>query len=168
MPTPDVNDLLSRVTTIAQEGLTSIGEIADVVPYFIHTQGAFPYLTARISNVTNGDYTEESASEDFVTDVYTVTLRLIVAHLTADYEGRTEERLYDMMPAVREYLKRREGLQHANALTMPPYLRYALLTGMTGLQIFVNSGVNTTTTQQVGCQFTIECTFDYPLEQDYY
>jgi len=165
MPTPDINDILSRVTTIAQEGLTSIGVTADVVPYFIHTQGTFPYMTVRVSNVANTDYDE---AEEFASDVYTVTLRLVVAHLTADYEGQSEYRLYTMIPAVREYLKRREGLQHSTAITEPPYLRHALLTGMTGLQIFVNSGVNTVTTQQIGAQFTIDCTFDYPLSQDYY
>ena len=168
MPTPNINDVLSRVVGIANEGLASIGVVADTKPYFWHTQASFPYLTIRVSNVVYGDYPDELPSEDIVTDVYTLTLRLVLDHITADYDGRNEYRLYEMIPAIREYLKRRELLQSATALNAPAYLRYALDTGNTGLRVFTNSGVDTNNTGQVGCEFTIECTFDYPLEQDYF
>lgn len=168
MPTPDVNQALTRIVGIANEGLASISVVADTKPYFWHTQAEFPYMTIRVSNVVYGDYPDELPSEDFVTDVYTVTLRLIVAHITQDYDGRNEYRLYEMIPVIREYLKRRELLQSATYPTAMPYLRYALDTGNTGLRLLTNSGVDTNNTQQVACEFTIECTFDYPIEQDYF
>lgn len=168
MPTPNLNDVLARVTSIANEGLSAIGVVADTKPYFWHTQAEFPYITIRVSNVVYGDYTEDADAEDIVTDVYTLTLRLVIGHITQDYDGRNEYRLYEMIPAIREYLKRRELLQTASAQNVPAYLRHALDTGNTGLRAFTNSGVDTNNTLQIGCEFTIECTFDYPLAQDYY
>jgi len=168
MTMPNLNDVLGRIISISKTALAGANVIADGVAFFDYTQGEFPYLTARISNVLYDDYIEGTPAEDLRTDVYTVTLRLIIAHLTADYDGRNETRLYDMIPGIREGLSQREQLQLAPAYTdIPLGLRHALVVGSRGLLIFNNAGVDGNSVTQVGTEFTIECRFDYQLSQVY-
>lgn len=161
----DINDVLTRITTIAKNALFDAGVVADAVPYFDHAQGYTPYITARVSNIVYGDYAGNI--EEYASDVYTVTLRLIVNHLTADYDGQNEARLYEMIPVVREALRQRELLQIDDTSTAVPNLRYAIITGARGLAVFNNAGVDTQTVLQIGTEFTIELTFDYLIDQLY-
>jgi hypothetical protein len=161
----DINDVLGRITTIAKNALSAAGVTADAVAYFDHTQGYMPYMTIRVSNVAYGDY--QDTMEDYATDVYTIVLRLVIAHLSADYDGRNEYRLYEMIPVIREGLRMRELLQIDGNSTAVPYLRTAIVQSGRGLVVFNNAGVDTQTALQVGTEFTIEATFDYPINQSF-
>lgn len=156
----DYTAILNRVADIAEAAMTSIGVTADAVPYFLHTQEAFPYFTVRISGVD-----VDSDSEEYDTELVTVTLRIIVAHATQGYVGEPETALYTYMPTLREYFNARQFLQSATYTTALTHLIQARMTSSTGLRIFENSGL---AALQVGAEFNIECQFEIELAQAYY
>lgn len=156
-----IAELLARVVAAQKAWGAEAGVAVDAVPFFFHTQEAFPYFTNRVSNVIVGD----DGSEDFDRDTYTVTMRLVVGHLTGGYKGEIETRLYAWMPSVKTFFNEREWLQTpgAYAAAMNSLIR-ARVTGMSGLRVFDNAGVSVL---QVACEFTLICEFDETINLEY-
>lgn len=160
MSTIDYNALLARTIATAKEGLASISITADGVPYFYHVQdGSFPYMTTRVSNVVITD----DEGEEFDLAEVTVILRLIVDHLTADYDGNNEAKLYTYMDVLREWFNEHDMLQSATYPTAMDALYTARITSIAGLRVFDNTGLQSV--QQVGTDFTITCQFELDITQ---
>jgi hypothetical protein len=156
-----IPELLNRVTAVQAAWGTANSVTVDAVPFFYHTQEAFPYFTNRVSNVDVGD----DGSEDFDRDTYTVTMRLVVGHLTSGYDGAMETNLYTWMPTIKTYFNQREWLQSAGtyAAAMNSLIR-ARITAMSGLRVFDNAGISAL---QVACEFTLTCEFDETINLAY-
>lgn len=155
-----VTQLLARVVAAQKEWAASVSVTANAVPFFFHVQEAFPYFTNRVSGVDVGD----DGSEDFDRDVYTVTMRLVVAHVTEGYVGEPETALYTYMPTIKTWFNEREWLQSAAYPTAMTGLIRARISAMTGLRVYDNAGVSA---RQVGCEFSLTCEFDERIEQEY-
>lgn len=156
-----IAELLNRVVAVELAWGTENSVTVDAVPFFFHTQEAFPYFTNRVSGVEVGD----DGSEDFDRDTYTVTMRLVVGHLTSGYDGAMESSLYTWMPTIKTFFNEREWLQSAGtyAAAMTGLIR-ARITAMTGLRVFDNAGVSAL---QVACEFTLTCEFDETIDLAY-
>lgn len=154
-------ELLLRVAALEKEALAAMtpAVVADAVPYFLHTQEAFPYFTNRI-----GGDAIESDSHDFDRDEITVLMRLVIGHATEGYTGEPETKLYTYMPQIKEYINERELLQSAAYPTAMLSLIESRITGHNGFRVFQNVGLSAT---QVGTEFTLTCSFDESIEQAY-
>lgn len=157
----DLQAILNRLAAIEVEALASLSPAvtADAVPYFLHTQEAFPYFVNRISNVP-----VDSDSQDFDTYEVEATVRLVVAHRTEGYDGEVEGRLYRYLPAVIAEINAREQLQSASYTAELDNLIFARATGSGGLRVFETSGLSVV---QVGAEITVVCQLTDDLTQDY-
>lgn len=156
-----IDTLLLRVAAIQIEAMASISVTAGAVGYFYYTQEDFPYFTNRLGPMESG-----YDSEDFDRDTYTVIMRLIVGHLTQNYEGRNEALLSLWIPTIKTYFNSREWLQTSSGSYIAELnsLIRARVTSCTGYRIFLNSGLPAT---QVGCEFTLTCEFDETIDLAY-
>lgn len=157
----DYNELLARVIATAKEALAALSPAvtADGVPYFLYTQEAFPYFTARV-----GADEVSYDSHDFDRDTLTVILRLVIGHVTENYIGEPENILYDYIPQVKLYMNDHELLQSAAYPTAMVGLLEARCTSHIGFRVFQNAGISA---QQVGTEFTITCELDETVSQAY-
>lgn len=133
--------------------------IAGGVPYFWHTEETFPYLTCR-----TGADTVEWDSEDFDRDTYTLILRLVVGHLTADYKGQNEANLDTWIPGLKTYINERELLQSVSYPDPVDGLIRARVVSINGFAAFQNSGLAVT---QVGTEIIVETLWDETISQAY-
>lgn len=161
MTTIDYVNLLQRCAALQIEAMLhqSTPVTADAKPYFLHTQEAFPYFTNRIG----GDEID-SDSQDFDRDTITVTMRLVIGHVTEGYQGEPETNLYTWMPVIKEYFNERELLQSAAYPTAMTSLIEARVTGHNGFRVFQNTGLSA---NQVGTEFTLTCQMDESIDQAY-
>ena len=157
MPTVNVPNLIYRIQQIAADAVEEVTTTC-AIANFLDTSPHLPCVTVRLDNVDYSDYSETRASEEVRSDVYTFIVRVVVAPRTADYDGRGETRLYQIMNAVRERFSANEWLTPTDADDPPDNLRHALLTSSTGLRLFAQTG---TDAELVGVEFTLACTFDY-------
>lgn len=95
---------------------------------------------------------------------YTLGARLIVAHITGDYEGEVSEANDIILPQVIEYLDARELLQSETFLDPMDYLQRAHFIQGTGFTAFPSSVAGTA---WVGADFQWECDFVKQLVQAY-
>jgi hypothetical protein len=161
-----INDALIRIIAIAKESLTTLtpAVVADGVPYFYHTQEAFPYFTIRVSDMTSAGYGEGALTQELDADTYTIILRLVIGHITEGYSGQPEDLLHDYIPVVKAYLNARDQLGSAAYPTELRYLMDAHCTGCSGYRVFQNAGISAL---QVGTEFTIVCQFNENIDQAY-
>lgn len=161
-------ELKQRYCAIETEVMASLGVDCDAYPRWL-AKGANPiYWINRISAVRAlegaDDYGEELSLYQ-----YTVTARLVVAHVTADYDGEASEAIDLFLPEVIEYVDARELLQSQQTelgdFTAPMrYLIRAHFVNAVGYNIFPPSvgGV-----QQVGAEFQFDNEFNKSLIQAY-
>ena len=161
MANVDVNELLARCVVIEKAALAALtpSVSADAVPYFIHTQESFPYFTNRIGNVEVG-----YDSNEMDRDIYTVVIRLVVAHITQGYDGVVETDLYNYIPAIITAFNENEGLQSATY----PAAMTNLIEGdqqrisCTGFRILETSGLQGI--KQACAEFLLPCQFNQDLD----
>lgn len=162
MPTYET-ELLARVVALQKEAMDSISVRADAVPYFFHTQEAFPYFTNRIA----ANPVTDEGSEDLDVNRPLVIMRLIVGHITEGYRGQPQGKLYEWGPVIKTYFQARMWLQTASG----PYaermddLIAARVIDSGGFRQFQDSGVGAIT---VGREFQLQCQFTESIEQVYY
>lgn len=161
MSSVDVNEMLDRIVAIEKAYFASISQAVDSLPYALHSQESFPYLTHRVSRL---DLSYED--EDYTVNTYTVLSRLIIGHVTENYVGMTEDNLYTWLPGLVTYFQQRRLLQSAAyPVSMNKLVGAEMQQGAsTGLVIFQNTGISA---QQVGTEFTTICEFNETIEQAY-
>jgi hypothetical protein len=149
-----LNDLLDRVA--AHEVLATAPLVeASAKPFFIYQQPTFPYFTNRIESIS----LDLRSPQDIETREISVTMRLVVQHVNAGYEGDYERLLYELIPLVEAHFGDARWLLDdagSNADTMKPI--GAQLTRSRGLAIFQNAGVEA---QQIGTEFTLTVQFEF-------
>jgi hypothetical protein len=148
-----LTDLFARVAALEREAVPT----AAAVPYALYHQEWLPYFTNRL-----GDTAPEPDSERYSRRVYTVVVRLVVAHLGAGYGGEAETLLYDLIPAVESAFERGRWLQSA-AFPQPPDAldpQGVTFARATGLTVFSNAGIPA---QQVGVEFTLRAAYHITL-----
>jgi len=159
--TINAQELLLRVRDLEVEALEALAEVdnADAVEYFYHFQEAFPYFTNRIGGVDVG-----ADSEEFDVYTYQVIMRLVIEHLTADYEGENESKLQLYIPQVINYFNSRALLQTTSGSydTAMIHLTEARIANSTGFRIFTDAGISA---QQVGTEFVLTCVFEEEITQ---
>lgn len=155
-----LNRLLERIVIVQQAAVASV-TTSDAVPYFYHTQEDFPYFTNRISD--NAPDTDSPA--DLQTRAYTVTMRLVVAHLTAGYVGENEALLYELIPLVETAFSSDQWLASDDGSVIEELdavgVQFSRSRGMT---VFSNAGIEA---QQLGTEFTLRASFDIDLYPRY-
>jgi len=124
MPTVNVPNLIYRIQQIAADAVEEITTTC-AIANFLDTSPHLPCVTVRLDNVDYGDYSETRASEEVRSDVYTFIVRVVVAPRTADYDGRSETRLYQIMNVVRERFSVNEWLMPTDVDEPPDNLRPA-------------------------------------------
>lgn len=161
----NIEDVLARIVAVEQEALAGIQVACDAVPYYFHTQQAFPYFTNRLSSISvdSGPGGDEDFGEEIDLLIYDIILRLTVNHLSAGVVGEYEDRLSVYIPQVIDYFNARELLQSASYPTAPDDLTRARIISSTGLAFF-SEGLNV---QQIGAEFTLRCEFVNNIDQAY-
>lgn len=124
---------------------------ADAKPYFYHWQESFPYWTNRVGPMQMGDLGEE-----FDNPTYSVIMRLVIDHMTADYAGNNEDKLKLWMPQVVTYFHAHPRLQTDSDKIGLNSIEEARIGNATGFRIFQNAGIPVL---QIGCEFTLNISF---------
>lgn len=157
----DLDAALDRITEneIAALAALSTPETADAKPYFYHWQESFPYFTNRVGPITMADLGEE-----FDNPTYGVIMRLVIAHLTADYHGQNEDKLKLWIPQVITYFHAHPRLQTDTYKIGLSQIEEARITNCTGFRIFQNAGISEL---QIGCEFTLQISFYEQIDLTY-
>lgn len=105
-------DLLARLVAMEHEALDSyIASVLpgrtgiDAKPSVFYQQASFPYIVHRV-----GASTPNPLSEDASIRNYDVFIRVVIGHLTANYEGSNEELVDEIIPRLEDYLIKHEML----------------------------------------------------------
>lgn len=161
-------ELKQRLCAIEQEALAGLGVTCDAYPRWLAKGATPPYWINRISAVRAlegvDDYGEELSLYQ-----YSVTARLVVAHVTADYDGETSEAIDLFLPEVIETLDARELLQSEQtdvgdfSAPMRYLIRAHFVSGV-GYNVFPTSIAGTA---QVGAEFQFDAEFTKLLIQAY-
>lgn len=153
--TISLDNAIDRMVELQIASLATLSITADAVPYFFHTQEAFPYWTNRVGTITIPYI--GGGGEDLDTPTYTVISRLVIAHLTADYVGINEDKLKTWIPVIIRYFHARPWLETATQTSGLDQLLFARITDCTGFRVFQSSGAGAS---QVGCEFTHRLDFE--------
>lgn len=146
-----MTELLDRVVALQKEAMKCLDVNADAVPYFWHTQEAFPYFTNRIAATpVNND-----GSEDTDLNQPLVIMRLVAAHLTEGYRGQSERKLYEWLPPLKTYFQQRLWLTSRAYPDRMDNLLQVRVTDGGGVRVFQDSGINA---MQVGAELQLTCT----------
>jgi len=135
----------------ATDGIVAAGGVT----YYPYTQEALPYWTNQVASVAF----DRLRGEDIEVRRYTVQMRLILAHLTENYDGVTFDTAYDIIPAVLNTFEQHPLLTNSthttplDAVFDPDAYHGAEVTAVTGPVVFTNAGI---VTRQVGLQFTLQ------------
>lgn len=167
MASVSVTALKLRLCAIEVEALAALSPAVTCSAYPRWTakhDGDFPYWINRVLNFRTVEGYDVDYGEELEVYEYIVASRLIVAHVTAEYEGEVSEALDEMLPQVVEYADARELLQSAAYTTPMPYLLRASFAQGTGFSIFPPAPSGT---QQVGAEFQWRCQFNKKLTQAY-
>jgi hypothetical protein len=133
-------------------------EKSEGVTYFIYTSTNFPYFTMRLGQ---DDLSADNA--DMESRAYTLIIRYVIGHLTSNYNGQNEKRLYRDIPALEDAFAQ-SGLLQSTKFPQPMnVLDKAFFTLSRGLTAFQTTGLNVT---QVGTEFNLraEFTVDTPTK----
>lgn len=162
-----VDTALDRVVAIQKEAMLALAApiTVDSVPYYYHWQDDGVYFTNRLGPITVTEgLPDDEIAQDYQTSVYQIIMRMVIGHLTEDYDGNNEAKLKDWIPHLITYFNERPGLQHAAAPVHLDNLWSALVTGCTGFAILQSTGLSV---QQLGCEFSLTCTFTEEIELAY-
>lgn len=154
----NVSDGLDRIVASQKEIITG----CDAYPVYFWTQEAFPYWTNRLGTTTH----ELDSQIEHIFN-YTVTMRLVIGHLSEGYKQELEDKLYTTyIPDTFAYFSQRIQLQNltftGQMVDLDP--RGVFIRHCTGLAIFDNTGIGV---QQVGAEFTLELPIKTQLFQVY-
>jgi len=100
-------DMLARLVAMEAEALDATvaaligGGVTgiDAIPHLFYEQSQLPYIVHRV-----GPSAPENITEDISIRTYDVFIRVVIAHMTENYEGDNEEMLDEIMPILEEYL----------------------------------------------------------------
>lgn len=161
----NVVELMARMVAQEKAAMLALATpvTADAVPYFWHSQEAFPYFTNRVAPIT---VEQDEDSEDIDVYTYDIIARLVIGHVTSGYKGEPDANLQTYIPHLIEYLNERELLQTAAYPLALDNLTRARVTGSNGYAVFNNQAIGLPT--QVGTEFTVRCEFTYEIRQQYY
>lgn len=169
-----VNLLLYRSAAIEREAMQQLTApvACEAFPRWFVKCETFPYWKNRLIGMQTVEGYADDYGEEMSLYRYTVGARLVVAHVTSEYEGELSDAVDLMIPEVVEYLDARELLQSAyvdaahslNFTTPMPYLIRAHVTAATG---FTQFPPNASGTSQCGADFQWECDFNKQLVQAY-
>lgn len=163
----DLANYAARIAAVYAEAFAAMTPAMsiDAVPYTVHWQESFPFVTVQLGDVTidEGDVAE---GEGFDSYSVTFTGRLYAAKMTDGYKGERETSLLNWVSAVIEYFNDHENLVSAAYPTRPLDLFFARVTGSTGFSVlqapWAGEGVTA-----IGSVFTHEITALRIVEQDY-
>lgn len=149
-----------RIASMEKQALKDMtpSVTADAVAFFPYEQEVPPYFVNWLSGYRERlsiDDLDEDSSEDIVVDWFTVTIRLVIGHLTEGYQGEVALNLYDYIPAITQYFRTHPYLtsdDYTTPLDMIGPLSLTIPDG-TGLRVFSNAGISS---QQVGTEFTLQ------------
>ena len=160
-----LTETLERLAAMEKEALTDAGYLCDTKPFFFWQQEAFPYFTNRLGADDPTGITE-GYQQDMEQEVYTVRVRLVIAHITQDVPGEPEGLLYDYIPLVNNFIRNHPWLQSTAFPTGMDILDPigVSIESNTGLMIFNNAGFKS---NQVGCEWALRVPFIIPIEQEY-
>ena len=144
----NLDSAIDRMVALEIEALAALSPtvVCDALPYFFHTQEAFPYWTNRI-----GPLQIEDQGEDYDRPIYNIISRLVIGHLTDDYDGQNEDKLKIWIPQIVTYFHQHPRLQTATLNTGLSQIVEARITSATGLRVLQSAGISTL---QIGCEFT--------------
>lgn len=149
-----LSQAMDRIADMEKEALTTLtsGKV-DAVSFYPYQQSALPYFY----NWLNGDtllIEEPVGGEDVVTFQYTVTMRLVIAHLTEGYLGEWQSNAYEFIPAIITFFLQNPFLTSTTFSTELDFIdpNGVIITGTTGLRVFQNTGLNV---RQGGVDFTL-------------
>lgn len=152
--------LTQRVASLEKAALAAINVRADTKPYIRHVQETFPYMVNRLDAFTLG-----SDSEDFDTYDVLIVMRLVLGHVTGDvYKGDNDARLLAYITQIINYFNERVLLIDDAFDEEIEDLEEARILSCTGYREFQHSGIGGS---QVGCEFTLRCTFQTAIFQVY-
>jgi hypothetical protein len=162
-----VTDLKLRLCAIEMEALAAMTPSTSSTAYPRWTakhDGEYPYWINRVFSLAAVEGYDVDYGEEMSVYEYVIATRLVVAHVTAEYEGEVSEALDEYLPQVVEYADSRELLQSDSYSTPMPYLIRASFAQGVGFNIFSPSpgGV-----QQLGAEFQWRCQFNRKLTQAY-
>lgn len=99
-------DMLARLIAMEAEALdTDVASLMPgrsgitAVPHIFYEQSATPYIVHRV-----GVSTPDNDAEDFSIRIYDVFIRVVIGHITANYEGGNEELVDEIIPLLEDYL----------------------------------------------------------------
>lgn len=146
MTTDIYTDIKTRAVVLQQEAVT--GSTAKA--FFDFPGAELPYWTNRIGPASY----DIDLGEDHQTETRRILMRLVIAHLTANYEGESEDLLGDHIEATKRVFAQHPQLDSDTYPTEPTYTtaRGAWIesdTGLTYFQTFLEG------TFQVGVEFTL-------------
>lgn len=127
---------------------------ADAYPYFLKTQGTYPFFVNRIE----GPDPIEDDSEDFEYSTYDVMMRLVVDVETAGAtDGERELDLYAYIPIVKAYFaSHRQLMDDTYTIELLDLMSADIRPGGTGWRIIRQSG---TGAGVIGAEFTLRCQY---------
>ena len=159
--TIDLDAAIDRVVELEIEALNALSTPvpSDAKPYFFHWQEEFPYWTNRLGTMTQGEQDEE-----FDEPEYTLVMRLVIGHLTQDYDGFNEDKLKQWIPHICTYFSQRRWLQTATTSAGLSNLVEARITGCTGFRVLQSVGLPGI---QLGCEFNLRCRFVEQIDLTY-
>lgn len=149
---------IDRIVQMQVDAVSGVAGVPtpDAVGYFPYSQERTPYW---MNHVQTFDVVRDSGAgvaEDIELRVYTVQMYLVYAHMDENYWGITQDKLYEVIPAVLDYFGDRPFL--TNSVTSDP-LDYiwqesggAQIENGQGIALLQNSGVNE---RQIASRFTL-------------
>lgn len=157
----DLSGAIDRIVELEIEALAALSTpvAADAKPYFYHEQESFPYWTNRV-----GPFSFEDNEDDFDEPTYTVVMRLVVDHVTANYTGQNEAKLKLWIPQIVTYFHARPWLGTDTNNRGLNSLLDARFSGGTGFRVFQTVGIQAL---QVGCEFTMQLRFNETIDLAY-
>lgn len=144
---------MDRIAQLQQDAVDGL-VVVNVATYYPYQQERLPYWTNQVQAVA---FTRD-AGEDVEVRVYTIQMRLILAHRGENYDGATFDTAYDIIPAVLDTFEDHLGLTSSvhseplDAVFGRAGYHGVEITAVSGPAIFTNAGIMG---NQIGLQFTL-------------
>src|SRR3972149_10038596 len=101
----DLKTAMTRLAAMEKESISAITTSVDAVTIFPWEQGGLPYWTNRLTTVP-----PVWLAGDFASYAFSITGRLVVAHITEGYRGEGIEKVYDYIPEILDFFDNRPFL----------------------------------------------------------
>lgn len=126
MLTIDVSELKQRYCSLEKEALLSLNPsiVSEAFPRWYVKAETFPYWINRVPSLSAEEGADDYGDEGAIY-VYTVNAVLVVAHVTSDIAGESDDLLDFVVPQVVEYIDARAHLQSEDFEDAMLFLRRA-------------------------------------------